>query len=788
MRKFMPTRNSSRRNIAGILKTLSLLISLVALLSFGSICAAAVWDGTGSAGSGGSLVEITGEYWLNDVGIGDAMGYRFSIYNDNGDKVGHSIDINFEESPYALYRSYKDSKKSHVDLYRTYKATGTASIGEINTNSTESAYVFYDASIPALDSPPTIGDWLTSAKANQIAWLCAADTYGLTSNHYIIVEPIFVAGLDGNRYAMTMAEYAVYQAGQIGWTVPYGDNHVNGTYMYNIGRYTSAIWGRYLYATGNYPVFGTLPVNEAEHLALDSSGEKSILLPGSKLSRNTAENVLKYQVGMAIYTDVVSVFRLDLNGFLDETLVGGLDGFGTCDVYINGTLVADDVSDYNQFHPQGSTYEIKDIKTAAGKTYKGVYSGSLSGTLTENKDVCLKFDSDSYILGIDPNGGTYKGSSSLVITSKPYGESVSIDAPTREGHYFNGWVWSLNEGFPIDQPAIGWSKAQSIGHGTYCQNLNTSEGFTNHVFRDLSSPAYDAWNHLTLSEYSVSAGETINISGWIRVNSNTAGAELWFFHGAGWNDHPNRKHTVSSTDGEWEYFSFSRTFTEDAIANLEICTSNLKGLSGEIDFDLKGITIERDDGTIVPTTMTMPASSVTLTAQWTPIMYSVYYNGNGAGSGDMGPQTAAFGTTTVVLPNEYKREGYTFIGWNTKPDGTGNSYAPGSNILLNGDVTLYAMWSVNGGEDLSPISGYLRFIQLRHFGTLEENSKWRQDPLKSYLEEILSEDLSDPDNCEQVWYFSADEYEKVHEWCLEHEKGSDTNEQFLIDFAGNRTK
>ena len=41
----------------------------------------------------------------------------------------------------------------------------------------------------------------------------------------------------------------------------------------------------------------------------------------------------------------------------------------------------------------------------------------------------------------------------------------------------------------------------------------------------------------------------------------------------------------------------------------------------------------------------------------------------------------------------YIRPGYSFTGWNTKPDGSGTAYAPGSTIVLTEPITtLYAQW------------------------------------------------------------------------------------------------
>lgn len=82
--------------------------------------------------------------------------------------------------------------------------------------------------------------------------------------------------------------------------------------------------------------------------------------------------------------------------------------------------------------------------------------------------------------------------------------------------------------------------------------------------------------------------------------------------------------------------------------------------------------------------------------------YTVTYDANG-GSGKTTDNTAyAPGTMATVKANGYTRGGYTFTGWNTKADGSGDSYKTGDWITMTGSVILYAQWTRNsshGGDD-----------------------------------------------------------------------------------------
>ena len=99
------------------------------------------------------------------------------------------------------------------------------------------------------------------------------------------------------------------------------------------------------------------------------------------------------------------------------------------------------------------------------------------------------------------------------------------------------------------------------------------------------------------------------------------------------------------------------------------------------------------------------ANNVTLYAKWTPQVYVITYNANGAtGSPSRATDSFTFGSTPVTLPDKtgLTYAGYTFVGWSETTSGTAvvNPYSPTQTR------TLYAIWAgisysisynVNGG-------------------------------------------------------------------------------------------
>jgi len=83
-----------------------------------------------------------------------------------------------------------------------------------------------------------------------------------------------------------------------------------------------------------------------------------------------------------------------------------------------------------------------------------------------------------------------------------------------------------------------------------------------------------------------------------------------------------------------------------------------------------------------------------------PLTYTVLYNGNGSTSGIVPQDNATYSQNdnVIVAANEghLVKTGHSFIGWNTKADGTGTSYLPNATFkIVSENITLFAQWVIN---------------------------------------------------------------------------------------------
>ncbi|MFN6433590.1 InlB B-repeat-containing protein, partial [Eubacterium callanderi] len=90
----------------------------------------------------------------------------------------------------------------------------------------------------------------------------------------------------------------------------------------------------------------------------------------------------------------------------------------------------------------------------------------------------------------------------------------------------------------------------------------------------------------------------------------------------------------------------------------------------------------------------------TLFAQWRANSYTIQFDGNTADGGSTPEQAMTYDQAASLTTNGYTKTGYTFMNWNTQPDGGGTTYTDGQNVVnltsVEGEmVTLFAQWRAN---------------------------------------------------------------------------------------------
>ena len=111
------------------------------------------------------------------------------------------------------------------------------------------------------------------------------------------------------------------------------------------------------------------------------------------------------------------------------------------------------------------------------------------------------------------------------------------------------------------------------------------------------------------------------------------------------------------------------------------------------NYDFTGWYTSNNDGDKIDSN-TIVSDNITYYAHWIekPVYSITYDKNNSNATGLIENQYIHKGIVERLFENEFELEGYKFIGWNTKSDGTGESFANNEEISLISDITLYAQW------------------------------------------------------------------------------------------------
>ena len=342
-------------------------------------------------------------------------------------------------------------------------------------------------------------------------------------------------------------------------------------------------------------------------------------------------------------TEQKSVF--DLNGWLDGNLSwGNIEGYGTVDVYINGSLTASNVSDYCAEYPVGTSYEIKNIRALDGHQYDGIHSGSLVGTIgTERVEVYLAFSKLSY-LNLD---GLLDG-----MANDGLGAYGVVDV------YING-----------NLVAEGWTdywEAWPAGTTYEIKNIRANEGYQYNGVHSGSLSGTIGTERVNVV-LSFSSLVNLNLDGFLD------GSKYDSLNDYGTADvYINGSMVASGCSDYWEAWPAGTAYE---IKNIRANTGYR--YDGVYSGSLSGmIETERIDVVLAFSTAT----------------YIIKYDAN-CGTGAPRNQTKTHGEIIILSTIIPTRPGYTFLGWAESADATAAMYQPGDSFTKDADTTLYAVWS-----------------------------------------------------------------------------------------------
>ena len=347
------------------------------------------------------------------------------------------------------------------------------------------------------------------------------------------------------------------------------------------------------------------------------------------------------------------------------------------------------------------------------------YAIGATFTITTNTVLYAQWTPITYTITYNGNANT--GGSPLTDSSSPYitGSTITVlgaGTLVKTGNTFAGWntlangsgtSYAIGATFTITTNTILYAKWIPITY-TLTYNGNTNTG---------GSPLTDNW-----SPYLTGSTVTVLGAGTLVKTGNTFAGWNTLANGSGTSYAIGATFTITTNTilyAQWTPSSESYTVIYNGNTNTggspltdnssPYVTGSTVTVLGQGTLVKTGSTFSGwntaadGSGTSYAIGATFPISSnTTLYAQWSPITYSVAYNGNtntgGSPLTDNSSPYVTGSTVTVLGQGTLVKTGNTFSGWNTAADGSGTSYAIGATFPISSNTTLYAQWTPSGGS------------------------------------------------------------------------------------------
>jgi uncharacterized repeat protein (TIGR02543 family) len=362
-------------------------------------------------------------------------------------------------------------------------------------------------------------------------------------------------------------------------------------------------------------------------------------------------------------------------------------------------------------------------------------------TATSNHTVYAQWTPVSFVITLDPNGGTVASNNEISITYNTSIEAWNSNMnPSRTGYTFNGYYTATSGG----TQRISNSAYVSLTSTTYSSATTLYAQWTannyNVVFNkntiDTSENTLISTPTGTMSNQSITFGTSANLTvnsyaitgytfaGW-RTTSDTTGT---FY--------ANQASYTMNTEGttlyaQWTPIAYTFSTNRDTVdeyggtlvgtpTGTDISVNQNTGSTATVPdspYTITGYgfggwtTIAGGSGDFYSPTdeFTMPASAVTLYAVWVPNYYNVDYNKNtistngnaliGTPTGTIASTGISYGYSANLTTSTYSLSGYTSgttDRWRTTSNTSGTAYNSGASYYMNTTGrTLYQQWTAN---------------------------------------------------------------------------------------------
>ena len=373
---------------------------------------------------------------------------------------------------------------------------------------------------------------------------------------------------------------------------------------------------------------------------------------------------------------------------------------------------------YNTAASDTSGWTTGDTGKIPGYRFDGWYTAPNGGgrydfntPLTDNVTVYAHWIGNGYTVRFAGNGAT-GGNTPDQAFQYNIGQNLHRNGFTRDGYTFTGWKRADNQ--------------QAYGDGQWVTNLTTQpDGIVTMVAQWSANEAHIRYNP------NPPAGKTAGGQGTPNWDGHTGDTPAirgngWTIDGytfAGWTTSPDGGGTKYAPGASWTANGTLTLYAQWTPGEAGLTYDGNGATGGKTDpqngvtdqkvnvrqngFTRDGYTFVRWDTqadcrgkAVNPGDKWTLQGSSTLYACWTGNMQPLTYHGNGATDGNTAAQSGKTGDELTTNANGFTRDGYTFVEWNTKADGTGGHYGKGTNgvakwTMLPVGNDLYAIWQAN---------------------------------------------------------------------------------------------